>query len=92
MYSRTSMTRTQVSGFELSGRSIMHSYSHDPMTHKTQICCKNHNSSYRGKAVLSRKMNEILLSWRGTRVRVLVQVQRRWDLNSLVTVVLLYYQ
>ena len=68
MYSRTSMTRTQVSGFELSGRSIMHSYSHDPMTHKTQICCKNHNSSYRGKAVLSRKMNEILLSWRGTPV------------------------
>ena len=53
---------------------------------------QKHNSSYRGKAVLSRKMNEILLSWRGTRVRVLVQVQRRWDLNSLVTVVLLYYQ
>ena len=48
MYSRTSMTRTQVSGFELSGRSIMHSYSDD---HKTLICCKNHNSSYRGKVV-----------------------------------------
>ena len=31
MYSRTSMTRTQVSGFELSGRSIMHYYSDDPV-------------------------------------------------------------
>ena len=29
IYSRTSMTRTQVSGFELSCRSIMHYYSDD---------------------------------------------------------------
>ena len=29
IYKRTSVTRTQVSGFELSGRSIMHYYSDD---------------------------------------------------------------
>ena len=29
IYKRTSVTRTQVNGFELSGRSIMHYYSDD---------------------------------------------------------------
>ena len=31
IYKRTSVTRTQVNGFELSGRSIMHYYSDDPV-------------------------------------------------------------